>query len=555
MRIGVKPFRDPEKGKFAVGLNMFRQICAAAALVAMTGAAAAQSTLVACTEGSPDNLNPQFSGSNTTYDYAQQVYDRLVANEIGGSKLIPALAESWENSADGLTWTLHLRRGVKWHSNRHFTPTRDFNADDVIYTFDRMGNPDHPYHRIGGTGYGMYDNALKTRLDRIEKVDDYTVRFVLKVPIAAFLATLTVEPMSIMSAEYGQKMLAAKTPDLYNQQPIGTGAFQFVAFQRDSFVRFRAFPQHWAKQAGLTDRTAQVDNLVFAITPDPSVRLAKLRAGECHIARYPNPADLETIKADPNLTTLEVSGADYGFLAVNQAKKPFDDIRVRQAIEHAINYDALIDAVYRGTGRRAAALIPPALWGHNPDLKPRAYDPARAKALLAEAGLADGFSTTLWALPVTRGYMPNGRRAAEMIQADLAAVGIRASITTFEWGEYLRRARQGEHEIAMAGYIYDYPDPSQIILSGWTCAAVESGGNRAHWCNKEFNDLIEQANATSDQAKRAELYIRAQKIAYDDAATFLIANSSTFTPIRKEVVGYRVHVFGGQPFVGVSLRR
>ncbi len=534
---------------------MLRQACAALALVAFAGTASAQTTLVACTEGSPDNLNPQFSGSNTTYDYAQQVYDRLVANEIGGSNVIPALAESWENSPDGLVWTMKLRRGVKWHSNRAFTPTRDFNADDVIYTFDRMANPDHPYHRIGGTGYGMYENQLKSRLDRVEKVDDYTVRFVLKTPIAAFLATLTVEPMSILSAEYGQKMLDAKTPDNYNLQPIGTGAFQFVAFQRDSFVRFRAFPQHWAKQAGMADRTAQVDNLVFAITPDPSVRLAKLRAGECHIARYPNPADLPAIKADPNLVTLEVSGADYGFLAINQQKKPFDDIRVRQAIEHAINYDALIEAVYRGTGHRTAALVPPALWGHNADLQPRPYDPARAKALLAEAGLANGFETTLWALPVTRGYMPNGRRAAEMIQADLAAVGIKVNITSFEWGEYLRRARAGEHEIAMAGYIYDYPDPSQIILSGWTCAGVETGANRARWCNRQFNELIEQANADPDQAKRAALYIRAQQIAYDDAATFLIANSVSFTPLRKEVQGYRVHVFGGQPFVGVSLRR
>ena len=526
------------------------------AAIAMAGVPAmAQSTLVACTEGSPDNLNPQFSGSNTTYDYANQVYDRLVAIERGGSQVIPALAESWETSPDGLAWTFKLRRGVKWHANRDFTPSRDFNADDVLYTFRRMADPEHPYHRIGGSGYQMYESQLRARLVSIDKVDDETVRFVLKTPVAAFLSLLTVEPMSILSAEYGERMLARNTPDAYNLQPIGTGPFQFVAFQRDSFVRFRAFAQHWARQAGMADRTAQVDALVFAITPDPSVRLAKLRAGECHIARYPNPADLPTIQADPTLVTLQVSGADYGFLSVYQEKPPFNDRRVRLAIEHAINYDALIEAVYRGTGIRAAALVPPALWGHNDALKPRPYDPARARALLAEAGLAGGFETTLWSLPVTRGYMPNGRRAAEMIQADLAAVGIRASITTFEWGEYLRRARQGEHQIAMTGYIYDYPDPSQIILSGWTCDAVKTGGNRARWCNQDFSRLIEEANATTDQARRAELYRQAQQIAYDDAATFLIAHSLSFTPLRREVQGYKVHVFGGQPFTGTSLRR
>ena len=151
--------------------------------------------------------------------------------------------------------------------------------------------------------------------------------------------------------------------------------------------------------------------------------------------------------------------------------------------------------------------------------------------------------------------MPNGRRAAEMIQADLAAVGIKASITTFEWGEYLRRARAGEHQIAMTGFIYDYPDPSQIILSAWTCDAAKSGGNRARWCNQDFSRLIEEANAITDQAKRAELYRQAQAIAYDDAATFLIAHSLSFTPLRREVQGYKVHVFGGQPFTGTSLRR
>lgn len=534
---------------------MARAVWLLAAIVLMAGGALAQTTLVACTEGSPDNLNPQFSGSNTTYDYANQIYDRLVAIEHGGSQVVPALAEAWELSPDRLTWTFRLRRGVKWHTNRQFTPTRDFNADDVLYTFNRMADPAHPYHRVGGTDYGMFDNQLRARLERIEKVDDHTVRFVLKTPIAAFLSVLTVEPMSILSAEYGAGMAQANTPDLYNQQPIGTGPFQFVAFQRDSFVRFRAFPGHWARAAGLTDRTAQVDALVFAITPDPSVRLAKLRAGECHVARYPNPADLAAIQADPNLTALQVSGADYGFLSVNQARAPFGDRRVRLAIEHAINFDALLDAVYRGTGLRAAALVPPALWGHNDALRPRPYDPARARALLAEAGLAEGFTTTLWSLPVTRGYMPNGRRAAEMIQADLAAVGIRASVTTFEWGEYLRRARAGEHQIAMTGYIYDFPDPSQIILSGWTCDAARTGGNRARWCNAEFDRLIEEANASPDQEIRADLYRRAQAIAYEDAATFLIAHSVSFTPLRREVQGYRVHVFGGQPFTGVSLRR
>ena len=528
-------------------------IVALALAASVAGTASAQTTLVACTEGSPDFLNPQFSGSNTTYDYATQIYERLTAIERGGSAVVPALAESWEESSDGLTWTLKLRRGVQWHSSARFTPTREFNADDVAFSYDRMGNKDSRYHGVGGTGYVTFASLLGPRLDGVEKIDDYTVRFRLKARTVAFLSIVSVEPFTIQSAEYADKMLKAGTPELVDQQPIGTGPFQFVAFQRDAFIRYRAFDKYWGKAD--RNRAAGVDNLVFAITPDPSVRLAKLRAGECHIARYPNPADLDAITADPGLTTLKVAAADYGFLSVNQEKKPFGDKRVREAIHHAINLDALIEAVYRGTGIKAAALVPPALWSHHEGLKARPYDPVKAKALLAEAGYPNGFETTLWALPVTRGYMPNGRRGAEMIQADLAAVGIKATITTFEWGEYLRRARAGEHEIAMTGYIYDYPDPAQIINSGWTCAAAKSGANRARWCNEEFSALIEKANSTVDQGERTGFLRRAQEIAWEDAATFLIANSVTFTPLRKEVVDYKVHTFGGQPYYGVSLRK
>ncbi|MDR6869288.1 dipeptide transport system substrate-binding protein [Bosea sp. BE125] len=518
------------------------------------GTAGAQ-TLVVCSEASPDFLNPQFSSQNTAYDVAAQIYDKLVTTERGGSQIIPSLAESWTISDDGLTYTFKLRRGVKWHSSKIFTPTRDFNADDVVFTITRMFDENHPYYKVGGSNYQFFGEIVKPSLKAVEKLDDYTLKVTLTKPYAPLLSALSVEPMSILSAEYADAMTKAGTPEQVNQAPIGTGPFSLVVYQKDATIRFKAVPDHWTKAVGNRDRMALVSDLIFVITPDASVRYAKVKSGECQIARYPNPGDLPAMRADSNLTMLSGSIADQSFLAFNQQKKPFDDKRVREALVYATNIPAIIDAVYQGTGKQAAALVPPSLWSHDDALKPRPYDPEKAKALLAEAGYPNGFKTVLWAIPVVRAYMPNGRRAAELIQADWAKIGVQAEIQSYEWGEYLKRGRAGDHEVGMFGYTWDYPDPSQILLSGWHCDGVKSGANRARWCNKEFSDLLTKANTITDQAERTKMFVRMQEIFQEDVGGLLFANAQAFTPVRKDVKDYKIHFFGGQPFVGVSLAK
>lgn len=524
-----------------------------AALLAPAGANA--QALVVCSEASPDFLNPQFSGQNTAYDVAAQLYDRLVATERGGSQIIPSLAESWTISDDGLSYTFKLRKGVKWHANKSFTPTRELNADDVLFTFNRQFDEAHPYYKVGGSNYAFFNEIVRPSLKAVEKVDDMTVRLVLSKPNSPLLSALSVEPMSILSAEYADAMTKAKTQEQVNQAPIGTGPFSLVAYQKDATVRFKAVPDHWTKALGDRNRMALVSDLIFVITSDASVRYAKVKSGECHIARYPNPGDLPAMRADANLTLLQGSIADMSFLAFNQQKKPFEDKRVREALVYATNIPAIVDAVYQGTGKQTASLIPPSLWSHNDTLKPRPYDPVKAKALLTEAGYPDGFKTELWAIPVVRAYMPNGRRAAEMIQADWAKVGVQATIQSYEWGEYLKRGRAGDHQVGMFGYTWDYPDPSQILLSGWTCDGVKSGANRARWCNQEFSDLLTRSTIISDQTERTKLFLRMQEIFQEDVGGLLFANAQAFTPVRKEVKDYKIHFFGGQPFVGVSLAK
>ena len=188
---------------------------------------------------------------------------------------------------------------------------------------------------------------------------------------------------------------------------------------------------------------------MFAITPDASVRWQKLQAGECHVMPYPNPADLDAMRADPNVNLLEQEGLNVGYLAFNTEKEPFTDKRVRQALNMAIDKQAILDAVFQGSGKVAKNPIPPTIWSYNDAVEDYPYDPEAAKKLLDEAGVC-GLKTNIWAMPVQRPYNPNARRMAELIQADWAKVGVEAEIVSFEWGEYLKRSQEGEHQTRAA---------------------------------------------------------------------------------------------------------
>jgi dipeptide transport system substrate-binding protein len=259
------------------------------------------------------------------------------------------------------------------------------------------------------------------------------------------------------------------------------------------------------------------------------------------------------MRNDPALKVLEKEGLNVGYLAFNTEKKPYTDKRVRQALNMAINKDAIIDAIYLGAGKKAKNPIPPTIWSYNDNIKDYPYDPEAAKKLLAEAGYPDGFETDIWAMPVQRPYNPNARRMAEMIQADWAKVGVKAKIVTYEWGEYLKRSKLGEHETVMLGWTGDNGDPDNFLYVLLGCEAAKDSSNRARWCYKPFNDLLLQAKATSDVDKRTELYMKAQEIFKEEAPWVTIAHSVVFQPMRKEVKNFKIDPFGGHIFYGVDI--
>ncbi len=509
---------------------------AAAALLGGASAALAAKTLVYCSEGSPEGFNPQFFTTGTTADAASvPIYNRLVEFEIGTTNIVPGLAESWTATPDGLSYTFKLRRGVKFHSNAKFTPTRDFNADDVLFSYNRMADPNHPMAKtLPGATYAYYDDMdMKNIVDRVEKVDPMTVRFVLKKPEAPFMANMAMDFASILSAEYADKMKAAGTPEVIDREPVGTGPFQFVSYQKDAVIRYKAFDQHWGGRP-------KIDNLVFAITTDASVRYAKLKTGECQAMAFPKPADVALMKNDPNINLVEQNGLNVGYIAFNVEKKPFDSKMVRQALNMAVNKKAILDSVFQGAGQIAKNPIPPTLWSYNDKVQDYPYDPAKAKALLAQAGYPNGAEVELWYLPVTRPYNPDGKRMAELIQADWEKVGVKTKLVTFEWGEYRKRSKTGEQHAMMFGWSGDNGDPDNFFVPLLGCAAVKGGGNVARWCNKDFEDAVQKAKGVTKQSDRAALYMKAQEIAKEEAPWITIAHSVRFDPIRKEVIGYKM---------------
>ncbi|MDO9405921.1 MAG: ABC transporter substrate-binding protein [Polaromonas sp.] len=525
-------------------------LCAIALPALLALAPASAKTLVYCSEGSPENFYPGVNTTGTSFDGNEPIYNRLVEFERGGTKVVPGLAEKWDISPDGKTYTFYLRKNVKWHDTRAFKPTRNFNADDVIFAFERQWKEDNAYFKVTSPNHSYFsDMGMPKLLQTVEKVNDMTVKITLANPEAPFLANLAMPYAAIQSKEYADAMLAAGTPEKIDQDPIGTGPFSLVQYQKDAIIRYKAFPAYWGGKA-------KIDDLIYSITPDASVRWAKLQKGECHVMPYPNPADLDAIRKDKNIQVLEQPGLNVGYLAFNTKKKPFDDVRVRKAISMAINKKAIIDGVYLSTGVAAKNPIPPTMWSYNNAVKDDDFNPDAAKKLLAQAGFPNGLTTDLWAMPVQRPYNPNAKRIAELMQADLAKIGVTAEIKSFEWGEYRKRMQAGEHQMGMLGWTGDNGDPDNFLYTLLGCASAESasGSNIAKFCYKPYEDLVLKAKTTSDQAARTKLYQQAQVIFKQQAPWFTIAHAVQLKPVRKEVVDFKLSPFGRHNFYGVDIK-
>ena len=506
------------------------------------------SNLVYCSEGSPGGFDPGQYTTGTDFDAASEtIFNRLAEFERGGTKAQPSLATSWDISEDGLTYTFHLREGVKFHTTDYFKPTRDFNADDVLFTYQRMLDRNHPFRQAYPSEFPYFtDMGLDKNIAKIEKTDDMTVVFTLNAVDAAFVQNLAMSFAAIHSAEYADQLLKAGKAAEINQKPVGTGPFVFSRYQKDAVIRFKGNTQYWAPEQ------VKIDNLIFSINTDASVRAQKLRAGECHVTLNPRPADLQSLQADKNLNVPTEPGYNVGYIAYNVTRAPFDKREVRQALDMAVNKAAIIDAVYQGAGQLAVNGMPPTQWSYDESIKDAAYDPEKAKELLKAAGVKEGTEITLWAMPVQRPYNPNARLMAEMLQNDWAKVGIKARIVSYEWGEYIKRAHAGEHDAMLIGWTGDNGDPDNWFGNLFSCQAV-GGSNYGQFCNEAFNKAVVSGRETNDKEQRTAYYMTAQKVMAEQKPAMMIAHSVTDALLSKNVKGYVLEPLGSTRFEGVSV--
>jgi cationic peptide transport system substrate-binding protein len=494
-----------------------------------------KNSLIYCSEGSPVTFNPQLASSNTTSDaVSNTLYNVLISSDHKTGLFTSELATSWTKSKDGLSYTFNLRKGVIFHTTAYFTPSRHFNADDVLFSFNRTLDTRHRYHYIGG---GSYRKTLNDSLIKISAISPYKVKFELSHPDSTFMANLATDSSVILSKEYADHLYDKGTQTQLDKLPIGTGPYKFKEYKRDELIRYYRHEDYWK-------RDDVIHQLVFDITKNGSSRIAKLLTHECDISAYPLPQELPLLQERKDIEVIKGRVLNVGFWAFNTDKPPFDNILVRKALSHAINLDAIMDAVFYNQATKADSLLPPISWAYHRNEQPIQYNPHKAKQLLEKAGHADGFKMNIWATPIQRDYSPNARKMAELMQADLAKIGVEAKIVSFEWATFRKKLSEGKHDSVIIGWSADNADPDNFFRPTLSCSAKSTGSNRAFWCNDEFDDLLSSARINSDMSDRKAIYRKAQSIINREVPLFPIAHTHKFQAHLTSISGLVINPYG-----------
>ena len=494
-------------------------------------------TLVFGRGGDSVGLDPAYETDGNSFMVCDNIYEALVAYADESTSLEPGLAEKWDISPDGKTYTFQLRKGVKFHDG---TP---FNANAVVFSIGRMMKERNV--KFYGEGWEIpaqerppeywVSMEMDDIVESIEAIDDDTVVFRLKRVNAPFLANMGMDFADIISPT-----AFLKNPKEFLRNPVGTGPFKFVRWVKDDRIILQRNPDYWDKSAG-----PYLDQLIFRAIPENSVRFLELKTGNIHICQFPNPADIVLAEEDPNLKIVSQPGMNIGYLSYNHTKEPWkNNLALRKAIAHAINRKAIVDNIYQGLGEVAKNPIPPTMWGYNTEVPGYRFDPERAKALLKEAGFPNGEGLgeiALWSMPVPRPYNPEGLKVGEAMAADLADVGITAKVVTYEWGTYLKRQREQPEDMDLfqLGWTGDNGDPDNflaVLFDGLASPAI-----RTQWHNERYHELMIKGRETIDQDKRAEIYKEAQQLLYDECPVIPIAHSTVKWPALNNVMNFKLH--------------
>ncbi|HKN03212.1 MAG TPA: ABC transporter substrate-binding protein SapA [Buttiauxella sp.] len=504
------------------------------------------SGFVYCVSGQVNTFNPQMASGGLTVDtLAAQLYDRLLDVDPYTYRLMPELAESWEVLDNGATYRFHLRPNVQFQTTPWFKPTRALNADDVVFSFQRVFNRDHPWHNVNGGNYPYFDSLqFPDSVKSIRKLDNNTIEFRLKKPDASFLWHMATHYASVMSAEYAAKLTISDRKEMMDREPVGTGPFQISEYRSGQYIRLARHPKFWRG-------VPLMPQVVLDLGSGGTGRLSKLITGECDVLAYPAASQLTILRDDPRLRLTLRPGMNIAYLAFNTNKAPLNDPAVRHALALAINNQRLMQSIYYGTAETAASILPRASWAYDSDSEITEYNPAKAREQLKAMGL-NNLELRLWVPTSSQAWNPSPLKTAELIQADMAQIGVKVIIVPVEGRFQEARLMDMSHDLTLAGWATDSNDPDSFFRPMLSCAAIRSQTNYARWCDPEFDEVLQKALSSQQLASRIEAYREAQDILAKQLPVLPLASSLRLQAYRYDIKGLVLSPFGNASFAGVS---
>ncbi|MCL1948612.1 MAG: glutathione ABC transporter substrate-binding protein [Turicibacter sp.] len=477
-------------------------------------------TLTIANNADPVSLDPQLVNEGASALINTQIYETLVSRDVD-MNIIPGLATDWEQ-IDELTWEFHLRQGVYFHNGEPFT------AKDVEFTLSRaLESP------VAAAILGMIDP------DGFEVVDEHTIRISTLEPFAPLLANLGHSTSFIVSRAAVEE---AGSSEAFAEHPIGTGPFKFISRTRGENIVLERFE-------GYHGETPQIAGIVYRIIPEATSRLFSLENGEVDIAFGVAPSDARRIEQDENLTLLSRQNTAVSYIGFNNQMAPFDDVRVRQAFNYAVDLEGIIASLLEGFGEPALGPLASTLPMASIDVEVYGFDQERARELLAEAGIEEGFEVTIWT-----DQSETNRNIVTAVANQLGQVGINVSIEQFEWAAYISALDEGNHQMFIMGWTPVTGDADNALFPLFHSSQWGAPGNRSLFANDEVDALIEEARTTFDESRRAELYHQLQELLIEEAPWVFLHNGTTLHATRSDVHGYVPRLNGQQDLSGVYFR-
>ncbi|MGP1928688.1 MAG: ABC transporter substrate-binding protein SapA [Arsenophonus sp. NC-WZS1-MAG3] len=504
-----------------------------------------QTSFIYCVNGIITTFNPQIASTGLIIDpLAAQLYNRLLEVNPFTFKLNSELASHWKSLDKGVTYQFHLKRNIPFQTTNWFTPTRTLNADDVIFSFSRMFDKNHPYHYIGGGNYFYFDSLqLANNIRSIRKIDNYTVEFKLYTPDVSFLWHLATRYAPILSEEYAQYLNKINHKEFIDWQPVGTGPFMLASYQTGQFIKLTRHNNYWKGKP-------LMQQVVIDLGTGGTGRISKLLTGECDVLAYPVANQLKILREDARFRLSMRAGMNIAYLIFNTSNPPFDQLKVRQTIAYSINNKRLMQSIYYGAAEMATSILPKASWAYDNQIKVTDYNPEKAKEMLKELGLID-MKLDLLVPVISESYNPSPLKTAELIQADLAKVGIKMNILPIEGSLLKNKLSNQNYHMVLNGWSTDSNDPDSFFRPLLSCQAIDLHTNWSKWCNSYFDEILRKALVSQNILSRINYYHKAQSLLAKELPILPLAYSLYIQVYRYDIKGLVITAFGNSSFAEV----